>query len=294
MLLTTIFYHVDNFCKDFDSHIQKNRLFTQKKRGLLRRLTDSEMMTILIYFHRSGKRNFKDYYQTYIRGFLRQAFPSAPSYNRFVELIPSCAMLLYIFINYCRLGTVTGVSFIDSTILPVCHNLRISSHKVFKGFASRGKTSTGWFYGFKLHIIVNEYGEILAFDITPGNVDDRNRSVIKNLTKRLWGKLFGDKGYLSLPLFKELYAKGIRLFTRTKKNMKSALLTLNDKALLSKRGLIETVNDILKNDCYIQHTRHRSAINFLVNVIAGLIAYSFREKKPSLKFYSDRRIECVA
>lgn len=293
-MLTTIFYHVDNFCKDFRHHLTKNSLGGAKKRGPNRSLQDSEIMTILIYFHRSGKRTFKDYYQTYIRGFLRQAFPSAPSYNRFVELIPTCALLLYIFITYSRLGKVTGISFIDSTVLPVCHNLRINSHKVFRNFAARGKTSTGWFYGFKLHIVINEHGEIIAFDITPGNVDDRNRNVIKNLTKRLWGKLFGDKGYLSQPLFKELFAKGIQLFTRTKKNMKSALLTLNDKALLSKRGVIESVNDILKSDCFIQHTRHRSPINFLVNVIAGLIAYSFREKKPSLKFYSNRRIECVS
>lgn len=290
MLLTTIFYHVDNFCKDLDSHLATTGLIAQPKRGPVCSLSDSETMSILIYFHHSGKRNFKDYYLTYIKGFLKQAFPYAPSYGRFIELIPNCVMPLYIFMNYCRLGTVTGIAFIDSTSLPVCLNLRIRANKVFKGLAARGKTSTGWFYGFKLHIIINELGEILAFDITPGNVDDRNNSVIKNLTKRLHGKLFGDKGYLSNPLFKSLFAKGVRLFTKLKKKMKGAMLLLEDKLLLNKRGVIESVNDILKNGCHIQHTRHRSPVNFIANIIAGLIAYSFLEKKPSLRRRSNQRI----
>ena len=292
-MLTTIFYHVDNFCKKFNGHLEIKGLIKQKKRGPRCSLTQSEIMTILIYFHRSKIRTFKDYYLLYIKGFLTQAFPSAPSYNRFIELVSTCAMLLYLFINYCRLGAVTGIAFVDSTALPVCHNLRIYSNKVFRGLAARGKTSTGWFYGFKLHITINEHGEILGFDITPGNVDDRNKRVMKNITKRLFGKLFGDRGYISKPLFKELFARGIRLFTKVKKSMKNVLIDLQDKALLSKRGVIESVNDILKSDCHIQHTRHRSPLNFVTHLIAGLIAYSFREKKPSLKFYSTRRIGSV-
>ena len=283
MFLTTIFYHADNFCKDLDKYIAKKGLPGQKKRGPSCCLSQSEIMTILIYFHRSGKRNFKDYYMTYIKGFLTQAFPSAPSYNRFVEIIPQSLIHLYIFMNYCCCGTVTGIAFIDSTILKVCHNLRISSHKVFKGLAARGKSSTGWFYGFKLHLIINEHGEIIAFDITAGNVDDRNENVITRLTKRLFGKLFGDRGYLSAALFKKLFAKGIHLFTRLRAKMKNMLLSLEDKMLLRKRGVIESVNDILKNECQIEHSRHRSPMNFLANLVAGLIAYSFREKKPSIR-----------
>jgi hypothetical protein len=294
MLLTTIFYHVDNFCKELSEHVEKAALLGGKKQsGPLSSLSQSEAMTILIYFHHSGKRNFKDYYKTYIRGFLAQAFPCAPSYNRFIELIPRSVLPLYIFMNYCRLGTVTGISFIDSTSLHVCHNLRIRSNKVFKGIAARGKTSTGWFYGFKLHLVINERGEILAFDITAGNVDDRNISVIKKVTKHLYGRLFGDKGYISADLFRQLYSKGIRLFTRLKKKMQNMLLTLEDKVLLSKRGIIESVNDILKNQCQIEHTRHRSPINFLGHLVAGLVAYSFRDKKPSLKYHSNQSI-CVA
>ena len=293
MILTTIFYEVDNFCKELNNHLKKNGLIDQKKRGPACCLTQSEMMTIVIFFHRSGKRNFKDYYLTYIKGFIAQAFPTAPSYQRFVGLMPQCLIPLYIFMNYARLGMVTGIAYIDSTPLKVCHNLRIGSNKVFKHFARRGKTSTGWFYGFKLHLVINEHGEILGFDITAGNVDDKNQSVVEKITKRIHGKLFGDKGYISSPLFKKLYAKGIRLFTRVKKNMKNMFITLEDKLLLSKRGIIESVNDILKNHCQIEHTRHRSVLNFFVNLVAGLIAYSFREGNPSLKIDSDQRIACA-
>lgn len=289
-MLTTIFYHVDNFCKELNNHVAKQASIGQKKRGPSHRISQSEIMTIIIYFHHSGKRNFKDYYLTYIKGFLWRAFPLAPSYNRFVELIKYSLITMYIFMSYCRLGAVTGISFIDSTALKVCHNLRIRSNKVFKGFAARGKTSTGWFYGFKLHLIINEHGQIIAFDITQGNVDDRNRNVIQRLTKYLSGKLFGDKGYISASLFKQLYNQGIKIFTRVKKKMSNTLLSIEDKFLLSKRGIIESVNDILKNDCQIEHSRHRSVLNFLVHLIAGLIAYSFRLKKPSIKRLSDQLI----
>jgi len=294
MLLTTIFYHVDNFCKDLDKEIKIRTLGTEKMTGPKPQLSQSEIMTIVIFFHHSCVRTFKDYYSIYIKGLIRAAFPTAPSYNRFVENMKHCLMPLYIFMSYCRLGIVTGISFVDSTSIAVCHNLRISSNKVFKNIAARGKTSTGWFYGFKLHLIINELGEIVAFDITPGNCDDRNTKTMDRLTKNLWGKLFGDKGYLSAKLFKSLFSKGITLFTKLKKGMKNTLIGITDKLLLKKRGVIESVNEILKSSCQIEHSRHRSLVNFFVNLIAGLVAYSFRGKKPSIKcnLRSDSLIDC--
>jgi hypothetical protein len=182
-----------------------------------------------------------------------------------------------------RTGKCTGISFIDSTTLDVCDNRRIHLHKVFKGIAERGKSSMGWFYGFKLHLVVNDRGEILSFYLTPGNTDDRNTEVIKELTKNLFGKLFGDKGYISKKIFDMLHEKGIQLITKVKKNMKNKLMLAEDKLLLRKRALIETINDHLKNICQIEHSRHRSLVNFMVNIISGLVAYSFLPKKPSLK-----------
>lgn len=280
-MLTTIFYHTDNFCNNLAKQLN-GEIVKKGKPGVRSYLSESEIITILVFFHHSKMRTFKDYYEIYIKKIHSAAFNKIPSYNRFIELIPSCSMSLYLFLSLCRLGKVTGISFVDSTKLSVCHNLRISSNKVFKGSAGRGKTSTGWFYGFKLHIIINEYGEIIAFKISAGNCDDRAEKVMNSLAKNIQGKLFGDRGYLSATLFKNLYSKGIQLITKLKKNMNNKLLSFEDKLLLNKRGLIESVNAILKEQCCIDHTRHRSKINFFVNLIAGLVAYSFRDKKPSI------------
>ena len=179
-----------------------------------------------------------------------------------------------------RLRPVTGISFIDATALPVCHNRRIQRHRVFDGLAARGKTSMGWFFGFKLHLVVNDCGELLAFYLTPGNVDDRQP--VPHLAKSLFGKLFGDKGYISQPLADQLLEQDVQLITGLRKNMKNRLLALFDKLMLRKRALIETIIDQLKNISQIAHTRHRGVDNFLVNLVAGLIAYSHQPKKPSL------------
>ena len=143
-----------------------------------------------------------------------------------------------------------------------------------------GKNSTGWKYGFKLHLIINDKGELLAFKLTPANVDDRKP--VPEMTEGLWGKLFGDRGYISSDLFEKLYNKGLQLVNKPRKNMKNKLVKLMDKILLRKRALIESVNDQLKNICQIEHSRHRSIWNFLVNLFSGLIAYTYLEKKPSL------------
>jgi hypothetical protein len=183
---------------------------------------------------------------------------------------------------YCQhhQGRCTGISFVDATSLAVCHNRRITRHKVFAGLAQRGKTTMGWFYGFKLHFVINDRGEILAFGLTPGNVDDRE--LLPYLAQNLFGKLFADKGYLSHKLFLKLLEHGLELITAVRKNMPNRLLRLSDKLLLRQRSIIETINDQLKNISQIEHSRHRSPTNFLVNLLAGLAAYCLQPKKPSL------------
>ena len=145
----------------------------------------------------------------------------------------------------------------------------------------------GWFYGFKLHLIINDKGEILSFCLTSGNVDDRNEAVMDSLTKEIFGKLFADRGYISQKLFEKLLEKDITLVTRAKKNMKNKLMNLYDRLMLRKRTVIESVNDFLKNICDIEHSRHRSIINFLVNLVSALAAYSLLPKKPSICAVSD-------
>jgi hypothetical protein len=211
---------------------------------------------------------------------LRREFPKLVSYTRFVELMPRTLTPLALYVQRC-LGHCTGLSFIDSTALRVCHNRRIHSHRVFEGIAQRGKTCVGWFYGFKLPLVVNDCGDLLAFCLTAGNVADRQP--VPKLARKLFGTLFGDKGYVSQKLFNPLFTdQSLPLITKLRKNMKGQLMLYSDRLLLRRRAIIETVNHQLKNISQIEHTRHRSPLNFLVNLVAGLIAYCCQPKKPSL------------
>lgn len=287
MNLTELFCEIDDFCNGFESKLNSKLIPDSaqiSKSQRKSRLSLSEVMTIIVYFHQSDYRTFKSYYLTRILQYHQNDFPNLVSYNRFIELMSSSLIPLTYYLNS-RKGKNTGLSFIDSTRLPICHPKRANRNKVFDGIASWGKSSIGWFFGFKLHLIINECGEILAFKITPGNVDDR--VPVPDLTKNLWGWLFGDKGYIKQKLWSELWSKNLKLITPLKKNMKNKLIESWEKLILRKRSLIETVNDQLKNISQISHSRHRSIVNFMINVIAGLIAYTFQAKKPSLKLEKD-------
>jgi hypothetical protein len=198
-----MFCDVDDYCQEFQPYWEQQQLTMGiKQRRRSRQLYLSEIMTIIIHFHQSSYRDFKAYYQEHVMVHLRSEFPKLVSYPRFVTLmketiLPLCGYLYSLF------GTCSGVSFVDSTPLAVCHNRRIQQNKVFEGIATRGKTSMGWFYGLKLHLVVNDQGELLACQLTPGNVDDRTPVPI--LSKRLFGKLFGDRGYVSRSLFEQLW-----------------------------------------------------------------------------------------
>ena len=241
-------------------------------------------MTIVIHFHQVGYLDFKSFYQKHVCKHLVAKFPGLVSYGRFIELMPGVLLLLCAYLQS-RFGRCTGIAFVDSTPLAACHNRRISRNRVFKDLAVRGKSTMGWFYGFKLHLIVNELGELLAVHLTPGNVDDRQP--LEGMCKDLFGKLFGDKGYLSRALFETLYEHGSELITSLRKNMKNQLMLLSDRLMLRKRFIIETITDQLKNISQIEHPRHRSPANFAVNLLAGLIAYTHQPKKPSLRLPAD-------
>ena len=288
--VTEIFFIIDEFDKNFEKIVSDHSLVRNtdlKQRNRKSTLSDSEVMTILILFHSGHYRDLKHYYINHVKNHMKSEFPETVSYNRFVELQKKVIVKLAIFLKMFCLGKCTGISYIDSTPIRVCHIKREKQHKVFKGLAQKGQCSLGWFYGFKLHLIINDKGEILDFIITPGNIDDRKPLSDMNLHKRIFGKLFGDKGYISKDLFEKLFIDGVHLITKIKKNMKNSLMLLQDKIALRKRALIETVNDELKNICQVEHTRHRSFDNFVTNLLSGLIAYSFFDKKPSINLQED-------
>jgi len=244
--VTELFCMADDFCKFFDKMTEKYTLKSENKRAYHRESTISKAEIM---------------------------------YNRFVELEREVAIPLALFIKKILLGKCTGISFVDSTPPRLCRNQRIHIHKTFKGIAQRGKCSMGWFFGFKLHLICNEKGELLNFMITPGDVDDRKPLEYKSFMEFMYGKLVGDKGYVSKGLFQKLFVDGIQLITKLKSNMKGALMSVSDKLLLRKRAIIETVNDELKNIAQVEHSRHRCFGNFIVNMLRAIAAYCMFPKK---------------
>jgi hypothetical protein len=288
-MLTELFVDVDDFCQEFEPKLNARLLALGQRSptGNESALSESEIMTIVVYYHLSGMRTFKYFYQQLGKEHIEE-FPNLVSYQRFVELMRTVTVHLYAYLAENK-GSCSGVSFVDSTKIQVCGNKRINRNRVFAGIAELGKSTMGWFFGFKLHLVINDLGEILNFHVTAGNVDDRDP--LDLLFKGIHGKVFGDKGYISKEIFDSFLDRGVQLITTLKKNMKPKIMPIIDKILLRKRSIIETVNDFLKNTCQIEHTRHRSPYNFFVNLLAGLVAYSRLPKKPSIRFDCHEELE---
>lgn len=279
--LVELFCRIDDFWKNFEllwaEHLLNEGKSTPKR---VSSLSMSEVILILLLFHSTRYRDFKTFYLHHLSVYFQKEFPSLVSYTQFLDLKKRAVLPLYCFLLSLQ-GKCSGVSLVDSTSLVVCHQKRIHSHRVFKGLAKRGKTTKGWFYGFKLHLVVNERGEILSFLLSPGNTSDL--SPLPHLTKRLFGKLFGDRGYISKEMVEKLFANGIQLITRLRSKMKNKLMHVIDKIILHKRGMIDSVIGQLKQGCQIEHSRHRSPINFIVNILGGLVSYSLRPDKPTIQ-----------
>ena len=282
--ITELYSFIDDFCKIYSEYEKHKLLPSLKQRNRDSKMSLAEQMTIVIMYHSSYAKNFKYFYKTYIEFIYKDDFPNALSYNRFVALMPRLFIPLNILVHS-LLGKKTGTYFIDTTPIKVCHNKRQLSNKVFKGLAKYSKSTMGYFYGFKLHLIINERGEFVALKLTKGNVDDR--SPVDDLTKDLVGTIYADKGYIKQNLFVSLYERGLKMVHGLKKNMKNKLMDLKEKIMLRKRSLIETVFGYLKNTLNIEHTRHRSPINAFVNILASLVSYSLKKNKPSINYNFD-------
>lgn len=283
--LEELFCHIDDFCQTFEPQWRRQQLSSsgRRRRYRPRRLSLSEVLTILVHFHQAGYRTFKQFYLEHVVKYHQAEFPELVSYQRFVEWMPDTLVPLCAYLKHC-FGQCSGISFVDSTSIKVCHNRRMRDHRVFEGLAARGKTSVDWFFGFKLHLVINERGELLNIQVTPGNVDDRKP--VSTLLKGCFGKVFADRGYVSKALASKLYEDhGIEFFAKPRRNMKNHLMRWYDKLLSRKRAMVESVIDQLKNISQIEHSRHRSPVNAWVNLISGLIAYCHQPKKPTLKIW---------
>ena len=277
--ITALFCCLDDFCELYEREEPRCLLRAPGHRQREGKLCLSEMMFIMALFHVSPFKNFKAFYVHGIEGKYRNCFNELPCYPRFVQLMRRLLLPFSLLIHALR-GEETGYYFADSTKLAVCHNRRISSNRVFRGLAQRGKTSMGWFYGFKLHVIINHKCEIMAVKITPGNTDDRKP--LPRMTAGLKGKLYADKGYLSKTLLRDLWQNGLQLITGIRKNMRNYLMPLFDKLMLRKRFILETVFDAVKAAQGLEHSRHRSPINAFVHILSCLAAYCLKPLKPKI------------
>ena len=283
--ITELFCIVDDFTKKATS---KSLEIDDCSRKPTRtpNLSVSEIITILIMYQYSVYKCFKRFYQFLLRYHLKD-FPKLPTYDNFIRLKQRTLSEMMDFIKHLIVNNynVTNIYYVDSTDIKACGNNRISAHKTFKAIAEVGRTTKGWFYGLKLHLIVDANGEVVSFDITPGNVHDVN--AVEGMSGHLKGLMFGDKGYISQDLFESLYNNGLKLITNLRKNMKNKLITLKEKMLLKKRSIIETVFDYLKNKFELEHTRHRSIIGGFIHIISTVIAYQMKKDKPSITIRED-------
>lgn len=278
--LTTIFCEIDDFCKELDNYTVHKLLPspTPRNRGPECSLSISEIMTILIMFHKIRYRDFKTFYCGHVQQYWQKYFPTLPSYTRFINIMKRAIFPLTLFTQL-KSGKRTGIYYIDSSCLPVCNIKRSKRHKTFAEIAKYGKTSMGWFFGLKLHLVINDKGELIAFKITKGNVHDSQKA--QSLLKTLTGLAFGDKGYIGKKIFDELTKNGLKLITRKKKNMQQPDITDYEKQLLNQRNLVETVIDNLKYNLQVWHTRHRSILNALTHLVAAISSYAIEPLKLS-------------
>src|SRR5690349_14039513 len=282
---TALYCCLDDFCKVFEDWEAHRLIPSPAARQRPGKLSRSEMLFIVVLFHLSPFRHFKAFYRYGVGQQHRACFGDLPHYDRFVGLVPRRFGPLMVLLHSLS-GEQPGDHFADSTKLAVCHNRRIHRHRVFDGLAARGKTNMGWFYGLKLHFVINHKGQVVALRITPGSTADS--TALDEMTQHLAGKLYADKGYIGHELFKRLWRRGLHLITSIRRNMKNYLMPLADKIMLRKRFVIETVLDTLKSEMGLEHSRHRSVMNAMVHVLSCLVAYAFRPGKPSISLTRQR------
>jgi hypothetical protein len=277
--ITELFCFVDDFCKVLNDEFSRHQLSgTTKKPTRVPGLSNSEIVTILLMFQTSKMKTFKYFYNDYMP-FYRDEFPQLPSYDRFIALQSRVVQIITIFF-LCLRNKNADIAFIDSTPIRVCHNKRIFNHRVFDGLAARGKSTMGWFFGFKLHLAIDPEGNIINSQLTPGNVNDLKP--VEDLVADFHGLLLGDRGYICQELFQKLFEKGVKFVTGIKKNMKNILMDLKEKMLLRKRSIIETVFGYMKQTMMLEHSRHRSSKNFLIHLLSTLVAYQLKHTKPTI------------
>ncbi len=277
---TALFCCLADFAETFEDRERHRLIPTSRKRRRAGKLSLGEMLFIMVLFHLSPFKDFKHFRVHGVEQKYRDCFGELPSYGRFVALMPRLPAPFCVLIHNLS-GQETGVYIADSTRPTVCANPRISRNRTFKGLAARGHSTMGWFFGFKLHVVMNHRGELMAVKITPGNTDDR--APLTEMVTGLEGNLLADKGCISKKPFAKLWKQGLHPITGIRRNMKNCLMPIMDKPLLRSRFIVETLFGKLKSEMGLEHTRHRSPTNAFVHILSCLVAYVPGKTKVRMK-----------
>jgi hypothetical protein len=230
------------------------------KRGSQRNLSLGEVITLNIlrfHLHVSDLKAF----HSIVRDNYKAYFPRIPNYENFSKATNASLPFATLFLEYLlrlnrKIMSGEKVFFLDATALSVCENINASRHKVTGGFAAWGKTSRGWFFGFKLHGVCDAEGNLLNACFSSANVYDGHKA--EALTKGLRGVFVGDAGYLlKEETFERLFEKHKRILAAARKNMKR-LMTKEQGDLLRKRNIIESVWSVLKGSFGLVFRKARS------------------------------------
>lgn len=280
ILLIAIFCFVDDFHEHILTLLRPALIRPHQQHPPLKRrnLSTTELVSLALFFQFTGHRSWRDFYK-YIKTHYRQDFPDLPSYRNFVAamnaLSPYAVILLQAFCALFRQTTpATAAKFADSTNLPVCSIKREFSHQVMKLFATKSKTTMGWFYGLRLHVLCNELMQILECRITTATVGER--AALESMWNYIFGLIVADAGYLGQEFQTRARSLGKQLLTGARANMKK-LLTKKQHELLQLRQVIETIFSVLKTRLGLGSTLPRSPLGHFARYVWCLAAYQLKQ-----------------
>ena len=273
-----IFDQIDNLLKTMSASLKRKLLSDLRPKG--GRPSGLSLQAILafgIFRFATGVKDVKHYHRKLLSSYSKELgrIPNYGNFNALMNQATPYVIFLLQWICYCHQSAGGGLYFMDSTPMKVCENKRIFDHKVCEDMAQRGKSSMGWFFGFKLHVVCDSLGRLVSLLITPGNTDDRKFAL--KLLKGLRGLCVADAGYVSKKLMQELYQQGLLLLTDVRNSMKR-LMSETQHGLLKLRQRIEGVFSCLKHRLKAEASIARSPLGYLSRCLYACLTFALSKE----------------
>jgi len=277
-----IFDRIDDLLKAMSISLRRKLLADLKpKGGRPSGLSLPAILTLGIFRFATGVKDVKHYHRKLVSSYSQELgrIPNYGNFNALMNQATPYVIFLLEWICYSNKSTSNGAYFLDATSLKVCENKRIFDHKVCEDIAQRGKSSMGWFFGFKLHVVCDSLGRLVSLLITPGNTDDR-KFVLK-LLKGLKGLCVADAGYVSKKLMHELYEQGLLLLTDVRNSMKR-LMSEAQHAVLKLRQRIEGIFSCLKHRLKAEASIARSPLGYVSRCLYACLTFALSKELETI------------